>query len=304
MTTDQTTAAAPIQAPDAVIEALANAIYWCDSAPPLNARTVPSRWSIYQAQARNIVWPAVRDALLAHPEALRALAGDPDVTALDRLCHHFERSDAVERAWGAHYAAMVVRGRLEVEDAPSGPSGLRPPRSATGAAAALDHAVRLRPATPGRPEDGPYPTSVGEVADEVVAWIRDHEQHAAGLVGQVRDRLAKEAAREISADELPGMWERADFEGGAPDAYRPPVREIPADELAKTIALMRISESVTLTGPALANVLDALDERGRELAKLRAELELANQIMREQGGQLSEAERDDYDAWCAGRDGA
>jgi hypothetical protein len=38
---------------------------------------------------------------------------------------------------------------------------------------ALSHASRQREATPGRPEDGPYPATVGEVADEVVAWIDD-----------------------------------------------------------------------------------------------------------------------------------
>lgn len=35
-----------------------------------------------------------------------------------------------------------------------------------------------------------------------------------------------------------------------------------AGDLAKTIALMRVSESVTLTGPALANVLAEFDRRG------------------------------------------
>jgi hypothetical protein len=48
-----------------LIEALANAIYQCDNDPPLNARTVPHRWAIYQTQARNIVWPKIEVTLLA-----------------------------------------------------------------------------------------------------------------------------------------------------------------------------------------------------------------------------------------------
>lgn len=54
--------------PDAeTIEKLANAIYACDSEPPLNARTVPERWAVYQAQARNIVWPVVAALLASTP---------------------------------------------------------------------------------------------------------------------------------------------------------------------------------------------------------------------------------------------
>ncbi|MCW2904229.1 MAG: hypothetical protein JWO67_6494 [Streptosporangiaceae bacterium] len=48
-----------------LVETLANAIYACDNDPPLNARIVPERWSIYEKQARNIVWPMIRDALTA-----------------------------------------------------------------------------------------------------------------------------------------------------------------------------------------------------------------------------------------------
>lgn len=58
-------------------------------------------------------------------------------------------------------------------------------------AAQLDHAVRIREANPGRPEDGPYPATVGEVADEVVTWLREMEQvPAPGLIREVLARLA------------------------------------------------------------------------------------------------------------------
>lgn len=49
----------------ALAEVLANVIYACDSEPPLNARTVPHRWAIYQKQARSIAWPKILPALLA-----------------------------------------------------------------------------------------------------------------------------------------------------------------------------------------------------------------------------------------------
>lgn len=45
----------------------------------------------------------------------------PDVAALDRLRDAFEAAGATERAWGAHYAAMVMRGQLPVEQAATGP---------------------------------------------------------------------------------------------------------------------------------------------------------------------------------------
>jgi hypothetical protein len=54
----------------------------------------------------------------------------------------------------------------------------------------LEHAARLRAATPGRPEDGPYPATVGEVADEVVQWIKETDtKYARGLTRHVIDRL-------------------------------------------------------------------------------------------------------------------
>ena len=54
----------------------------------------------------------------------------------------------------------------------------------------LDHAVRLRPAVEGDPTQGPYPATVDEVADEVVAWLTSTEaQSAAGLRRAVRVRI-------------------------------------------------------------------------------------------------------------------
>lgn len=45
----------------------------------------------------------------------------------------------------------------------------------------LDHATRIRSATPGQPADGPYPATVDELASEVAAWIRNAEKGARGL---------------------------------------------------------------------------------------------------------------------------
>jgi len=50
----------------------------------------------------------------------------------------------------------------------------------------LDHAVQLRLAVEGDPTQGPYPATIDEVADEVVAWLREMDQtYARGLVGAV-----------------------------------------------------------------------------------------------------------------------
>lgn len=54
----------------------------------------------------------------------------------------------------------------------------------------LDRVADQRPATRGRPEDGPYPATVGEVADEVIAWMaRMDRSAAAGLTHTVLVKL-------------------------------------------------------------------------------------------------------------------
>ena len=55
---------------------------------------------------------------------------------------------------------------------------------------ALDQVAAQRPATPGRPEDGPYPATVGEVADEVLAWLGEMDRTSApGLTHTVLVKL-------------------------------------------------------------------------------------------------------------------
>ena len=54
----------------------------------------------------------------------------------------------------------------------------------------LDQAVRLRPAVEGGPTQGPYPATVGEAADEVVAWVREMDKTSArGLALAIHVRL-------------------------------------------------------------------------------------------------------------------
>lgn len=53
----------------------------------------------------------------------------------------------------------------------------------------LEDLIKLREATPGKPEDGPYPATVGEVADEIVTFIRELEVAAPGLTVEVYTRL-------------------------------------------------------------------------------------------------------------------
>jgi len=66
--------------------------------------------------------------------------------------------------------------------------------------AELDHVTRLREATPSRPEDGPYPATVGEVADEVVAWLNEMDRTSAPgltravIAGLVRDSITPEGS--------------------------------------------------------------------------------------------------------------
>lgn len=54
----------------------------------------------------------------------------------------------------------------------------------------LDKSIVQREATPGRPEDGPYPATVGECADEIVDWLSRAEAYAGGLTTAVASRLA------------------------------------------------------------------------------------------------------------------
>jgi hypothetical protein len=54
----------------------------------------------------------------------------------------------------------------------------------------LRDCIEIREATPGRPEDGPYPATVGEVADEIVEWLQQGGHYANGLAAAVAERLA------------------------------------------------------------------------------------------------------------------
>jgi len=53
----------------------------------------------------------------------------------------------------------------------------------------MEQYVRVREAVPGDPSQGPYPSSVPELADEVVAWLDDTEQFAPGIKEAVANRL-------------------------------------------------------------------------------------------------------------------
>lgn len=79
----------------------------------------------------------------------------------------------------------------------------------------LEEATALRSAVPGMPSEGPYPSSVGEVADEVVEWLdaMDRDKHAPGLAEEVRRRLN---ARGVWPDGI-GL---SGGVGGAPDPGR------------------------------------------------------------------------------------
>lgn len=57
---------------------------------------------------------------------------------------------------------------------------------------ALEAAISLREATPGMPADGPYPATIGEVADEIVDFIDELDRTCAhGLITAVYDRLSR-----------------------------------------------------------------------------------------------------------------
>lgn len=56
---------------------------------------------------------------------------------------------------------------------------------------AFGHVVRQREANPGRPQDGPYPATVAEVAGEIAELVRELEASSAvGLVDAVLEQLA------------------------------------------------------------------------------------------------------------------
>lgn len=66
--------------------------------------------------------------------------------------------------------------------------------------AKAEDAIRLREATPGMPTDGFYPASVGEVADELVAFINEmHRTCAPGLVHEVMARLGEATTAEVAS---------------------------------------------------------------------------------------------------------
>lgn len=67
-------------------------------------------------------------------------------------------------------------------------------------AAALDAAVAQREATPGRPEEGPYPASIDECADEVVEWVyRFERDFHRGFGDMVAERLIGRVGAEPTA---------------------------------------------------------------------------------------------------------
>lgn len=71
--------------------------------------------------------------------------------------------------------------------------------------AGLDQATAPRCATPGRPEDGPYPAGVDEYADEVVAWIDDLDRRNASTA------LRTAVLRRLSGADLAGVTVRHEW---------------------------------------------------------------------------------------------
>jgi hypothetical protein len=63
---------------------------------------------------------------------------------------------------------------------------------------AAEEAIALREAVPGMPSEGPYPTSVGEVADELADFIVELDVSCApGLIVEMRNRLQRRIVRGI-----------------------------------------------------------------------------------------------------------
>jgi hypothetical protein len=59
---------------------------------------------------------------------------------------------------------------------------------------ALETVISLREATPGVPADGPYPATIGEVADEIVDFVNELDRTCApGLINAMHDRLTEAA---------------------------------------------------------------------------------------------------------------
>jgi hypothetical protein len=59
--------------------------------------------------------------------------------------------------------------------------------------AALETVISQREVTPGLPSDGPYPSTIGEVADEIVDFVNELDRTCApGLINAMHDRLIKD----------------------------------------------------------------------------------------------------------------
>jgi hypothetical protein len=96
-----------------LIEVLANAIYACDREPPLNARTVPERWAVYQQQALNIVWPKLREYVSPSPLRAELAEARAEIVRLERELEtrtlHLQETQAVRDAFkeaSAHWATQ------------------------------------------------------------------------------------------------------------------------------------------------------------------------------------------------------
>jgi hypothetical protein len=73
-------------------------------------------------------------------------------------------------------------------------------------ASQLSQVAQQRELNPGRPQDGPYPGSVNEVADEVVEWIMEMSATcASGLDVQVAKKLMDK--RRTSDGVITAVWD-------------------------------------------------------------------------------------------------
>jgi hypothetical protein len=151
---------------------------WIDAYPPAALDAAPA--------GRAIDGEAIRLRTLAQIEAEIDAVRAAEVAALRAVAKvartYFGRQDPA--------ALDAVDSALAALDA-----------APVGTTAQLDHAVRLRPAVEGDPSQGPYPASVGEVADEVVAWLREIGQYAHGLGREVLARLRDAAPAGTTAAE-------------------------------------------------------------------------------------------------------
>lgn len=141
---------------------------------PTDPQPAPSPWQAVLAWRDGHVttWAEVDDPHDVLVSIARGTAAPVDKHGDGMLClpSRYDRADLVAEFDGEDFDTL---GEVEVlwERAQAMAAGLNAADARTEVRAGLDRATALRRTVEGRAGDGPYPGTLGELADEIVRWI-------------------------------------------------------------------------------------------------------------------------------------